>query len=99
MDRPDKNMIHYLKQLIHIHCTEDEHESLVNDLGEMLDYMEQLREVDTENVSPCHHVLENFTNVMREDEVGETLSREAFLKNAPSHIGGMIRVPPVIKGK
>lgn len=99
MTRPDKDMIHYLTQLSHIHCTEDEQESLMNDLGEMLDYVEKLQEVDTEKVSPCHHVLEDFTNVMREDEVGETLSRETFLKNAPSHIGGMIRVPPVIKGK
>jgi aspartyl-tRNA(Asn)/glutamyl-tRNA(Gln) amidotransferase subunit C len=34
---------------------------------------------------------------MREDKVGETLPRELFLANAPSHVGGLIRVPPVIK--
>ena len=38
-----------------------------------------------------------MANVTREDVVGELLNREAFLANAPSHVGGMIRVPPVIK--
>ncbi|MBI3236171.1 MAG: aspartyl/glutamyl-tRNA amidotransferase subunit C [Chlamydiales bacterium] len=42
-------------------------------------------------------VLKGLRNVMRKDEVGTPLSREEFLANAPSHVGGMVRVPPVIK--
>lgn len=99
MTQPNRDLIQYLTQLSHIHCTENEQKSLMKDLREILDYVEELQEINTENTSPYHHVLENFVNVMREDEVGETLSRETFLNNAPSHIGGMIRVPPVIKGK
>jgi aspartyl-tRNA(Asn)/glutamyl-tRNA(Gln) amidotransferase subunit C len=53
--------------------------------------------VDTEGVLPCTRVLESLTNVMREDTVSQTYSREEFLANAPAHVGGMIRVPPVIK--
>jgi len=34
---------------------------------------------------------------MREDLVVPTLTREEFLANAPAHVGGMVRVPPVIK--
>ncbi|HCJ83322.1 MAG TPA: Asp-tRNA(Asn)/Glu-tRNA(Gln) amidotransferase subunit GatC, partial [Parachlamydiales bacterium] len=48
-------------------------------------------------VAPCNHVLPQLKNVLREDRAQETLSREEFLKNAPQHIGGMIRVPPVIR--
>jgi aspartyl-tRNA(Asn)/glutamyl-tRNA(Gln) amidotransferase subunit C len=59
--------------------------------------MEQLNEIDTTAVEPCHHVLEDVVNVMREDAVGKTMPRDVFLANAPSQIGGLIRVPTVIK--
>lgn len=97
MAKLDKETIEQLTHLCRIDCTEEEQESLLNDLRKVLTYFEQLQEIDTENVQPCNHVLENMMNVMREDEIGECLDRETFLANAPSHIGGMIRVPPVIK--
>jgi aspartyl-tRNA(Asn)/glutamyl-tRNA(Gln) amidotransferase subunit C len=97
MAKLDKETILRLTRLCRIDCTEEEQEALLNDLKQILDYFEQLEQVDTKNVPPCNHVLENMTNVMREDEVGEVLDREAFLANAPSHIGGMVRVPPVMK--
>lgn len=56
-----------------------------------------MKEVDTEGVEVCNHVSETVSNVMREDDIGETLPRETFLENSPSHVGGMIRVPTVIK--
>jgi aspartyl-tRNA(Asn)/glutamyl-tRNA(Gln) amidotransferase subunit C len=59
--------------------------------------MDLLKEVDTEDVPECNHVLEAIQNVMREDKTEETLNRQTFLANSPSHVGGMIRVPPVIK--
>jgi aspartyl-tRNA(Asn)/glutamyl-tRNA(Gln) amidotransferase subunit C len=93
----DKKTIENLTQLCRIKCTEAEQEKLLKDLQEILNYVEQLQEVDTDHVKPCDHVLEGIINVMREDVVGETLPREQFLANAPSHIGGLIRVPPVIK--
>ncbi|WP_068468113.1 Asp-tRNA(Asn)/Glu-tRNA(Gln) amidotransferase subunit GatC [Candidatus Protochlamydia phocaeensis] len=93
----DKETIKKLTRLCRIDCTEEEQESLLKDLKKILDYIEQLQEIDTENVQPCNHVLDDIANVMREDAVGEVLDREVFLANAPSHIGGMIRVPPVIK--
>lgn len=97
MAKLDKETIKQLTRLCRIDCTEEEQESLLKDLKKILDYIEQLQEIDTENVPPCNHILEGMANVMREDEIGKTLNRDVFLANAPSHIGGMIRVPPVIK--
>lgn len=97
MAKLDKETIKQLTRLCRIDCSEEEQESLLKDLKKILDYIEQLQEIDTENVPPCNHVLEGMANVMREDIVGEVLNREIFLANAPVHIGGMIRVPPVIK--
>lgn len=93
----DKSTIKNLTQLSRIDCTEEEQEKLLKDLKSILNYVEQLNEIDTTHVPPCNHVLEDIVNVTREDVVGDVLSRELFLANAPSHVGGLIRVPPVIK--
>jgi aspartyl-tRNA(Asn)/glutamyl-tRNA(Gln) amidotransferase subunit C len=97
MSALDKQTVEMLIKLSRIGCTEEEKNALALDLKNILSYVEQLQEIDTENVPPCSNVLENFHNVMREDEVGHILPRDLFLGNAPSHVGGMIRVPPVIK--
>ena len=93
----DKETIQNLILLSRIECTEEQKEALLGDLKKIIAYFEQLNEINTDNVPPCDHVLADMNNVMREDTVGATLPRELFLSNAPSHIGGMIKVPPVIK--
>lgn len=93
----DKETVKKLTRLCRIECSEEEQEALLVDLKKIVKYMELLQKIDTENVVPCNHVLEEITNVFREDLIGQTLSREAFLANSPAQIGGMIRVPPVIK--
>lgn len=97
MARLDKKMIHKLVQLSRIHTTEDEEEGLLKDLSAILAYVDQLDEVDTSNVTPCTNVHEGSGNVFREDEVNVIMPREKLLMNAPDQIGGMIRVPPVLK--
>ena len=93
----DKEMIQNLFLLSRIECTEEQQESLLKDLKKIIDYFEELNEINTDNVPPCNHVLEDFNNVMRKDEVGEKLPRDQFLSNTPSQIGGMIKVPTIIK--
>lgn len=93
----NKQTIKNLTQLSRIECSETEQDQLLENLKSILNYIDQLNEVDTTHVPPCNHVLEDMANVTREDLVGKTLARETFLANAPSHIGGMIRVPTVIK--
>lgn len=97
MSKLNQEMIKSLISLSRIECTEEEQLRLHQDLEKILSYVELLKEIDTSNVTPCNHVLEGIANVMREDVVGETMPRETFLANAPAQIGGMIRVPPVIK--
>ncbi len=93
----DEKELDKLAKLCRIACTQEEKKSLQAQIAGVLSYIQQLGEVKTEGVEPCYTVLENATSVMREDEVGEPLSREAFLANAPAHVGGMVRVPPIIK--
>ena len=95
----DKKMIEYLSDLSRIDLSDEEQQALLLDLESILSYIDLLNEVDTDGVEPCNHVLADMQNVMREDEIGEVMQREIFLSNSPAQIGGMIRVPPVIKGK
>ncbi len=97
MAKFDKDEIQNLILLSRIECTEEQQEALLKDLKKIIDYFEQLNEINTDDVPPCDHVLADMNNVMREDNVGTGLPRELFLANAPSHIGGMIKVPTVIK--
>lgn len=99
MAKLNQETIQFLSKLCRIECTEEEEEKLLQDLDKILNYFETLQVIDTEGVPPCNHVLEDVSNALRDDEVGETLPREVFLSNAPSHTGGMIKVPTVIKGR
>lgn len=92
----DKETIRKLSELSRIDCTEEEQESLLKDLRSILNYFDQLQEVDTGDTPPCNNVLAGMANVFREDTIGPTLPREVFLANSPAHTGGLIRVPPVI---
>ncbi|MBB65557.1 MAG: Asp-tRNA(Asn)/Glu-tRNA(Gln) amidotransferase GatCAB subunit C [Waddliaceae bacterium] len=93
----NQDLMNKLMRLCRIDFSEIEQKELMTHLRRILDYVSQLDEVDTEDVKPCNHVLEDVYNVFREDQVGESLPRQTFLDNSPSQVGGMIRVPPVIK--
>lgn len=99
MAQADKETIKKLTELCRIGCPEEEQEELLKDLNSMLSYIDQLQELDTSHVKPCNHVIADMNNVMRADEVGETISTKEFLDNAPEKIGGMIRIPSVIRKK
>lgn len=98
MVKIDKKTVHYLANLARIAVAEDEEDSLVSDLEKIVSYVEQLREIDTTNVSPCCYVTQCLTKTpLREDEVIKTLERPVFIKITPRHTSGMVYVPPVMK--
>lgn len=89
--------ISHLAKLCRIECSDEDKKRLGQNLAKVLGYIKQLDELDTQNIAPCTHVIESTVSVLRDDEVKDLLAREELLANAPAHVGGMIRVPPVIK--
>jgi aspartyl-tRNA(Asn)/glutamyl-tRNA(Gln) amidotransferase subunit C len=73
-----------------------EKEEIKSDLQKMIAFVEKLNELDTTGVTPLLHMT-NEVNVLREDEVKGSISREEALKNAPSHDDQFFKVPKVIK--
>ncbi len=98
MTELNRQLLKNLTQLSRIAVTEEEEESLLRDLQKILIYADQLQSLDTQDVPPCYSVLDDLCNVLREDIVNDQLPRALFLANAPDHVGGLVRVPPVLKG-
>lgn len=97
MTKFDEEDLEKLNKLCRLgEATEEEKRVVSKHLAKVLDYIELLSEVDTTGVPVCYQVGEIQKSVTRDDLVVNTLSREQFLENAPSHVGGMIRVPIVI---
>lgn len=94
----DHQTLEHLKKLCRIECTEEENQDILNSLTRILAYVDQLNEVNTDETKTCRYVLRGMLkNQMRDDVEKDLLPREQFLSNAPDQIGGMIRVPPVLK--
>ena len=94
----DHQTLEHLKALCRIECSKEENEALLERLNRVLEYTAQLDEVNTDGVKTCRYVLRGMLqNRMREDVPHNLLSREQFLGNAPDQIGGMVRVPPILK--
>ena len=75
--------------------TADELETMTAQLGQIVGYVEQLSELDTENVEPLAHALE-VVNVFRADDPRPSLERSEALANAPSSDGECYLVPAVL---
>jgi aspartyl-tRNA(Asn)/glutamyl-tRNA(Gln) amidotransferase subunit C len=74
---------------------DDELDRMTTQLGDILAYMDLLREVDTEHVEPMAHALD-VANVFREDCARPSLDREEALKNAPHRDAECYLVPAVL---
>ena len=84
--------IEYVGILAKLELSPEEKEQAKKDMGNMLDYIDMLNELDTEGVEPMSHVFP-VNNVFREDVVTNENQREAMLSNAPEQKDGCYKVP------
>ncbi len=87
--------VEYIASLSKLKFEENELENFTHQLNDILAYVEKLNELDTENVMPLSHPVEN-NNVFREDELKPSITTEVALKNAPNKTEEFFRVPKVI---
>lgn len=90
-----KNDVKKIAELARLEFTEAEVENYTDEMNKILGYVEKLNELNTENVEPLSHPIEN-TNIFREDTVKESTKREKALKNAPDATSEHFKVPKVI---
>lgn len=93
----NEQTVKHLSQLCRIAVEDKDIPLLLSHLKQVLEYAEQLQEVDVSHISPYGHLEPQEMGSLREDVVENILPRDQFLKNAPDTIGGMIRVPQIIQ--
>ena len=81
--------------LARLELPEDQIETYTSQIEEILSYVDQLQEIDTQNVHPTTRAVE-VVNEMREDLVEVNDSREEILNQAPQREGDYFRVPKIL---
>lgn len=89
-------LVDKIASLARLKFNSEEKEDIKNDLQQMIGFIDKLNELDTTGVEPLLHMSENI-NVLREDEVSGTISREEAFRNAPLHDEQFFKVPKVIR--
>ena len=90
--------INHIAKLARLGLGEDEKSKLESELSEILDFVEQLKEVETENIEPTAHAT-GMENVVRPDEARRTAEdeRQEILGNAPQRKDNFIKVKSVLQ--
>ena len=95
MGLTEKDVEHVAK-LARLEITDAEKARYTLQLANILGHAEELNAVEVTGVEPTFHVLP-LRNVLREDLVKPSLSREEVLQNAPDKAKGAFRVPKIIE--
>ncbi|MBC8206677.1 MAG: Asp-tRNA(Asn)/Glu-tRNA(Gln) amidotransferase subunit GatC [Kiritimatiellales bacterium] len=86
--------VSYVANLARIELTDEETKLFQGQLDQVLDYVEQLGELDVSNVEPTAHAVP-MVNVLRADEPGVSLDNDTVTANAPASRDGQILVPKI----
>ena len=92
----DQKLISRLEHLARLELSDDQRQGIQKDLNNILQMVEKMNELDTENVEPLIYINEQ-QNIWRTDEVKGQVSREEALKNAPDKNEEFFKVPKMIK--
>ncbi|MDJ1181028.1 Asp-tRNA(Asn)/Glu-tRNA(Gln) amidotransferase subunit GatC [Roseofilum sp. BLCC_M91] len=91
----DQEQVHKVAHLARLSLTPEEEAQLSGELSQILEYVEQLNELDTEGVPPTTRAIE-LSNITREDLLTPDEFREALLDNAPDRDGDFFKVPQIL---
>lgn len=87
--------IEYIGILAKLELSEEEKEQAKKDMGNMLDYINKLNELDTKEIEPMSHIFP-ISNVFREDRIINENKQESILLNAPEKKEGSFKVPKTV---
>jgi aspartyl-tRNA(Asn)/glutamyl-tRNA(Gln) amidotransferase subunit C len=90
------DQVRHVARLARLALGDDEIDRMVPELNNILGWVEQLAEVDTDGVEPLTAVIENRLR-LRDDVVSDGDCRDDILKNAPDAQHGFFAVPKVIE--
>lgn len=89
------DQVRHVARLARLRLTAAEEERYARQLGDVLAYVEALKEVDTSSIAPTAHAAD-IPNLLRDDVVQPSLPPERGLANAPARSGTSVAVPKII---
>ena len=92
----DNQTVRKVSKLAKIKINEKEETKFIEELNNILGWVDELKKVDTDQIEPMLSVF-NESMVMRKDEVSSDISEEYVLKNAPESKSGFFVVPKVVE--
>ena len=92
----DQDQVHKIANLARLALTPAEEVQFSTQLGSILEYFEQLSELDVSAVEPTTRAID-VSNVTRPDDLQALGDREAILANAPDQDGDFFKVPKIMK--
>ncbi len=92
----DKETVRKVARLSQIEMSEEEMERIAPQLGKIIEWVEQLGEVNTDDVEPLANVV-NTELQLREDKVNDGGCTDKVLANAPEEVQGFFVVPKVVE--
>ena len=90
------DLIKYLESLGRLTLTEEEEKKVGKELQDILTYIDMLNELDTDGVEAMSHAFP-ITNVLRKDEVKDSMTPDEIVANAPESQDGMFVVPKTVE--
>jgi aspartyl-tRNA(Asn)/glutamyl-tRNA(Gln) amidotransferase subunit C len=94
-DKITEQQVRHVARLSRLKLSDEQMRAFASELGEVLDYIDKLNELDVEGVEPMAHPTD-MTNRFREDEPAEPLSVDEALANAPDADRPYFKVPKVL---
>ncbi|MDJ0898639.1 MAG: Asp-tRNA(Asn)/Glu-tRNA(Gln) amidotransferase subunit GatC [Xenococcus sp. MO_188.B8] len=91
----DREQVKKVANLARLDITPEEEEQFTTQLNSILDYFDQLSELDTDNVLPTTRAIET-SNITRPDQLQPFTDRQALLDSAPEQEGDYFRVPKIM---
>lgn len=88
--------VKYVAHLARLHLTPEEEQLFGAQLGQVLEYVAQLNQLDVSQVEPTAHAVP-LANVTRPDTVQPSLPLEEVLRNAPAQADGLFLVPKIVE--
>ena len=92
----DTNTINKIAKLARIRLSEEEANDLLKDMNSILDWVDQLNEVNTDSDEPLANISLSILP-QREDKAKDINSSDEILKNSPDKLEGYFAVPKVVE--
>ncbi|MFA6309612.1 MAG: Asp-tRNA(Asn)/Glu-tRNA(Gln) amidotransferase subunit GatC [Clostridia bacterium] len=87
--------IEHIAKLSRLKLSESQKDTLTSEMGNIINYVDKLNELDTKGVEPKSQVIP-LQNVFREDVVAESLDKDELLSNSACYDDGALKVPKVV---